>query len=186
VGKGTGLGLSMVYGIIKQHNGNINVYSELGKGTTFRIYLPLAQTEREAISKPVETLLGGKGETIIIVEDEQQVREGLRLLLEENGYKIIEAENGEDAVRKFRENRGTVSLVLLDVIMPVKNGREAYEEIKGIEPGIRTIFMSGYTDDIIAKKGILEAGFDFISKPIHPDTLMRKIRDVLDRQHTSR
>ncbi|MBF0507247.1 MAG: response regulator [Nitrospirae bacterium] len=181
MGKGTGLGLSMVYGIIKQHNGSINVYSEVGKGTTFKIYLPLAQTKREAISRPIETLPGGKGETIIVAEDEQQVREGMVALLQENGYKIIEAEDGEDAVRKFRESRGTVSLVLLDVIMPVKNGREAYEEIKGMEPGIRTIFMSGYTDDIIAKKGILEEGFDFISKPIHPDTLMRKIREVLNR-----
>jgi len=186
MGKGTGLGLSMVYGIIKQHNGNINVYSEVGTGTTFKIYLPLAQTKREAISKPIQTTLpGGKGETIIIAEDEPQVREILRLLLQKNGYKIIEAENGEDAVRKFKENRGTVSLILLDVIMPVKNGREAYEEIKGIEPGIKIIFMSGYTDDIISRKGILEEGFDFISKPINPSTLMKKIREVLDRQHTS-
>ena len=183
VGKGTGLGLSMVYGIIEQHNGNINVYSEVGKGTTFRIYLPLTQTKGEALSKPIQTLPAGKGETIIIAEDEPQVREIMRFLLQENGYKIIEAENGEDAVRKFKENIGTVPLVLLDVIMPVKNGREAYEEIKGIEPGIKTIFMSGYTDDIISKNGMLEEGFDFISKPINPDTLMRKIRDVLDRQN---
>ncbi len=182
VGKGTGLGLSMVYGIIKQHNGNINVYSEVGKGTTFKIYLPLARTKKEAISKPIKTALPrGKGETIIIAEDELQVRESIRLLLQENGYEMIEAENGEDAVRKFKENRGTVSLVLLDVIMPVKNGREANEEIKGIEPGVKTIFMSGYTDDIISKKGILEEGFDFISKPIDPGTLMRKIREVLNR-----
>ncbi|MBF0560010.1 MAG: response regulator [Nitrospirae bacterium] len=180
-GVGTGLGLSMVYGIIKQHNGNINVYSEAGKGTTFRIYLPLAETKRKVISKPIETPPGGKGETIIIAEDERQVRKGMKLLLQDNGYKIIEAENGEDAVRKFKENRGAVSLVLLEVIMPVKNGREAYEEIKGIEPGIKTIFMSGYTDDIISRKGILEDGFHFISKPVNPGTLMRKIRDVLDR-----
>ena len=182
MGKGTGLGLSMVYGIIKQHNGNINVYSEVGKGTTFRIYLPLAQTERETISKPIQTTLPtGKGETIIIAEDDPQVRESMRLLLQKNGYKIIVAENGEDAVRKFKENIGAVSLILLDVIMPVKNGREAYEEIKCIEPVIKTIFMSGYTDDIISRKGMLEEGFDLISKPINPDTLVRKIREVLDR-----
>ncbi|HXW68695.1 MAG TPA: response regulator, partial [Dissulfurispiraceae bacterium] len=179
--KGTGLGLSMVYGIIKQHNGGINVYSEMGKGTTFKIYLPMAQTKGEAISKPVQPLSGGKGETILIAEDKPQVRESIMLLLQQNGYKIIEAENGEDAVRKFKENRDTVSLILLDVIMPVKNGREAYEEIKSIEPGVKTIFMSGYTDDKISRKGILEEGFDFISKPINPDTLMRKIRDGLDR-----
>jgi PAS domain S-box-containing protein len=180
VGKGTGLGLSMIYGIIKQHNGNINVYSEVGKGTTFRVYLPLVQTE-EAISKPTETFPKGKGETIIVAEDDLQVRGIMKQLLKENGYEIIEAENGEEAARKFTENKSAVSLILLDVIMPVKNGREAYEEIKKLLPEIKAIFMSGYTDDVISRKGILEEGFDFISKPINPDTLMRKIRDVLDR-----
>ncbi len=182
-GKGTGLGLSMVYGIIRQHNGNINVYSEVGKGTTFRIYLPMAQAKAkiESISKPIQTLAGGKGETILIAEDEPQVREMMMTLLQNNGYKIIESVNGADAIRKFKENRGTVSIVLLDVIMPVKNGREAYDEIKGIEPGVKAIFMSGYTDEIISKNGILEDGFEFISKPINSDTLMRKIREVLDR-----
>ena len=181
VGKGTGLGLSMVYGIIKQHNGNIRVYSEAERGTTFKIYLPLAQRKREAISIATKTLPRGQGETIMIAEDEPQVRVTMRLILHENGYKIIEAENGEDAVRKFQENRGEVSLIILDTIMPLKNGREAYEEIKCIAPGVKTIFMSGYTADIISKKGILEEGFDLISKPINPDTLLRKIRDVLDR-----
>jgi CheY-like chemotaxis protein len=171
----------MIYGIIKQHNGNIDVDSEVGKGTTFRIYLPLAQTKREAISETeIKPLPEGKGETILIAEDEPQVREIITHLLQKSGYKIIEAENGEDAVRKFEDNRGFVSLVLLDVIMPVRNGREAYEEINGIEPGIKTIFMSGYTDDIISRNGILEGAFDFISKPIDPGTLMRKIRDVLE------
>ena len=181
VGKGTGLGLSIAYGIIKQHNGNIRVYSEAGQGTTFKIYLPLAKIKTEMIPAPIETLPRGKGETILIAEDEPQVRGSMRLILQENGYKIVEAENGEDAVIKLKENRGDVSLVLLDVIMPVKNGREAYEEIKDIEPELKTIFMSGYTDDIISRKGILEEGFELISKPINPATLMRKIRDVLDR-----
>jgi CheY-like chemotaxis protein len=181
VGKGTGLGLSMVYGIIKQHNGNVRVYSEVERGTTFKIYLPLVQTEKEIIPMPIETLPEGKGETILIAEDEPQVRGSMRLILQEHGYKIIEAENGEDAVRIFQKNRDAVTLILLDVIMPVKNGREAYAEMNGIKPGVRTIFMSGYTDDIISKKGILEEGFQLISKPINPDTLMRKIREVLDR-----
>ena len=182
MGKGTGLGLSMIYGIIKQHNGTISVNSKFGEGTTFRIYLHLAKTKIEAISKPeIKPVAEGKGETIIIAEDEPQVREIVRRLLQKSGYKTIEAENGEDAVRKFKDNRGIVSLVLLDVIMPVKNGREAYEEIRRIEPDIKTIFMSGYTDDIISNNGILEEAFDFISKPINPDTLMRKIRDALDR-----
>ncbi len=179
VGKGTGLGLSMVYGIIKQHNGNIKVYSEVGKGATFRIYLPLAQTEEEAISKPIETLPKGKGETIIIAEDEPQVRKSIRVFLQGCGYKIIEAENGEEAIVKFRESEATVSLVLLDVMMPVKNGREAYEEIKKLDPDIKAIFMSGYTDDVMSRMGILEEGFEFISKPLNPDTLTRKIREYI-------
>jgi hypothetical protein len=142
----------------------------------------MAEEGREAIFEPkIETPPEGKGETIIVAEDEPQVRKSLRLILHHNGYKIIEAENGADAVRKFQENRSAVSLILLDVIMPVTNGREAYEKIKSIEPSVKTIFMSGYTDDIIAKKGLLEEGFDLISKPINPDTLIRKIRDVLDR-----
>ena len=182
VGKGTGLGLSTVYGIIKQHSGNISVTSEVGKGAIFRIYLPLVQTAGAVSSKSeIETLPEGKGETIIIAEDEAQVRYVVRQVLQNNGYKIIEAENGEDAVRKFKENRDAVSLILLDVIMPLRNGKEAYEEIKGIMPSIKTIFMSGYTDDIISNKGLLQEGSDFISKPIDLDTLLRKIREVLDR-----
>ncbi|MGO9015944.1 MAG: response regulator [Dissulfurispiraceae bacterium] len=140
----------------------------------------LTQGEKEALSKQTQALSGGNGETIIIAEDEALLRMSMRIILEDNGYKIIEAKNGEEAVGKFKENRGKVSLVLLDVIMPVKNGKEAYEEIKGLEPDIKTIFMSGYTDDVISEQGILKDGFHFISKPINSDTLMRKIREVLD------
>ena len=180
VGKGTGLGLAMVYGTIKQHNGYITVHSNAGKGTTFRIYLPLAQTE-EAVSKPIETLIRGKGETILVAEDDPHVRKITVMSLQENGYKVIEAENGEEAAKRFLENKDTIAIVLFDVIMPLKNGREAYEEIKKLDPDIKAIFMSGYTDDVISRKGILEEGVDFISKPLNPATLMRKIREVLDR-----
>ncbi len=181
VGKGTGLGLAMVYGTIKQLNGNVTVYSEVGKGATFRIYLPLAQTEEEAISKPIEPLPLGNSETILVAEDDPQVRRVTRMCLEEYGHKVIEAENGEEAVKRFIENRDKIAVVLLDVIMPVKNGRDVYEEIKKLDPDVKAIFMSGYTDDIISRKGILKEGFDFISKPINPGTLIRKIREVLDR-----
>ncbi len=182
VGKGTGLGLAMAYGIVKQHGGNINVYSEPGKGTTFKIYLPVSKAENEEAEgqAPCDDLQG-KGETILIAEDDDAVRRILRTILGSYGYEVFEAVNGEEAVRNFERNIDKVSLIILDVIMPVKNGRDAYEQIKKLSPDIKAIFMSGYTDDIIAEKGILEEGFDFISKPINPDTLMRKIKEVLNR-----
>ncbi len=181
VGKGTGLGMAIVYGIIRQHKGNIDVDSEVGKGTTFKVFLPLTHVEEDVISEPAQALPAGNGETIIIAEDEALLRISMKLMLEDSGYKIIEAKNGEEAVKKFKENRGKVSLVILDVIMPVKDGKEAYEDMKATEPDIKAIFMSGYTDDTIWRKGILQEGFNFISKPVNPEILMRKIREVLNR-----
>ncbi len=180
MGKGTGLGMAVVYGIVKGHDGYINVYSEPGLGTTFKIYLPLATMESEATPELIQPFALGKGETILVAEDDPAVREVFRISLEEHGYKVIGAENGEAAVKLYKDNMGKVSLVLLDVIMPVKNGREAYEEIKGLNPHTKVIFMSGYTDDIIVGKGLLEAGTELITKPVTPDRLLRKIREVLD------
>jgi len=181
VGKGTGLGLSMVYGTIKQHNGNINVNSEPGKGTTFRIYLPMITDTEEAEREAARPAPLGRGETILLAEDDTKVRKITRMSLEEYGYKVIEAENGEEAIRRFLDNKDTISIVLLDVIMPLRNGKDAYEEIRKLDPAVKAIFMSGYSDDIISRQGVLQEGFDFIPKPINPDTLMRTIRDALDR-----
>ncbi len=181
VGKGTGLGLAMVYGMVKQHGGDINVYSELCKGTTFRVYLPMINNTAEEEPESAQPAPLGRGETILLAEDDPQVRKVTRMYLQEFGYKVIEAENGEEAAKRFVENKDTIAIVLLDVIMPVKNGRDAYEEIKKLGPDVKAIFMSGYTDDVISRKGILEEGFDFVSKPINPATLMRKIREALDK-----
>ena len=155
MGKGTGLGMAVVYGIVKGHEGYIDVSSEPGVGTTFKIYLPLTSIETEETTESIQPLTMGKGETILIAEDEPAVREVLRLSLEEYGYMVIEAKNGEDAVNQYKDNMDKVSLVLLDVIMPLKNGREAYEEIKSLKPNTKVIFMSGYTDDIITERGCL-------------------------------
>jgi len=181
IGKGTGLGLSIVYGIIKQHNGYINCYSESGIGTIFKIYLPLTKAEVEE-TKPSEgiTPIGGT-ETILLAEDEAEVRKITKNVLEEFGYKVIEAVDGEDAINKFMENKDRTELLLLDVVMPRKNGREVYEMIRKTNPDIKVLFASGYDSDFAHKNKIIEAGLDFISKPVSPTVILKKVREVLDK-----
>ncbi|MBF0558114.1 MAG: PAS domain S-box protein [Nitrospirae bacterium] len=181
LGKGTGLGLSIVYGIIKQHDGNITVYSEPGKGTTFRIYLPLIETMIEEAKVSESSIPHGGTETILIAEDNEEVRVLSKKVLEEFGYKVIDAVDGEDAVNKFKEYKDSVSLVMVDVIMPKKSGKEAIDVIKKTRPDVKVLFTSGYTSEIISRKGILEEGMDFISKPVAPQTLLAKIREILDK-----
>jgi CheY-like chemotaxis protein len=181
VGKGTGLGLSMVYGIIRQHDGYINVYSESQKGTVFKIYLPLIKSiAEEQRPEKLPTVKRGT-ETVLVAEDDTQVRELTKEILKDFGYTVLDAVDGEDALRVFNSNKDKVDILLLDVIMPKKNGKEVYDEIKKIKPTIKTVFMSGYNADVIHKKGIIEEGLDFILKPILPEDLLIKIRDVLDK-----
>ncbi len=182
VGKGTGLGLPIVYGIVKQHNGHINVSSEPGKGTTFRIYLPVSNAACEKPELMVFSEIKGGAETILLAEDSERVRKLEKTILEEFGYHVIEAADGNEAVRKFVENRELIQLLLFDVVMPGKNGKEAYDAIKREREGIKVIFMSGYTADIITKKGVLEGALNFLSKPCPPGELLKKVREVLDRQ----
>jgi len=180
VGKGTGLGLSIVYGIIKQHGGYINVYSESGKGTTFKIYLPILKSGIKETELMPSIPAARGAETVLMAEDDAAVRTIAREVFEQFGYTVIEARDGEDAVKKFLENKDNVHLVVLDVLMPKKNGKEAYEEIRKIRPDVKVIFTSGYTADILNKKGILEEGINFLSKPISTNDLIRKVREVLD------
>lgn len=181
LGKGTGLGLSIVYGIIKQHNGEINVYSEPGRGTTFKIYLKLVAAKSvSAEAAPLPPLIGGT-ETLLIAEDDNDVRGLMKNILREFGYTVIEAVDGEDAVTKFVENKDKIKLLILDVVMPKKNGKEAYEEIRKLNGDIRVLFSSGYTSDIIHQKGILDEGVNFISKPVTPHLLLSKVREALTR-----
>ncbi len=183
VGEGTGLGLAIIYGIVKQHKGYINVYSEPGKGTTFKIYLPMITSkveEHEPIKMPDLKIAGGT-ETLLLAEDNPKTRNTIKTILEDYGYRVIEAEDGEDAIEKFRQNKETIRLFILDVVMPKKNGKDVYEEIKQEVPDIKAIFTSGYTSDIVHRKGILEEELEFISKPFSPGELLRKVREVLSK-----
>jgi CheY-like chemotaxis protein len=183
VGKGTGLGLSTVYGIVKQHNGYINVYSEVGGGTAFKIYLPIIKPdilEKTEFAKEGMVYTGGT-ETILIAEDDEPVRKLTKEALERAGYKVIDAVDGDDAIEKFMEHKDEIQLLLLDVIMPKRNGREVYDEIRKTRPDIRVIFVSGYPADFIATKGIIEEGLNFIAKPLPPNQLLKKIREMLNK-----
>jgi signal transduction histidine kinase/CheY-like chemotaxis protein len=184
VGKGTGLGLSTAYGIVKQHGGFIICYSELGKGATFKIYLPLLKAgEKAEIEQPGKRaeLTPRGSETILVAEDNESVSKLIVCILEQFGYTAYKAADGEEAVKVFMEHAESIDLLLFDVIMPHKNGREAYREIEKIKPEIKALFTSGYTADIIQKKGILEKGFEVILKPVTMTVLLQKVREVLDR-----
>lgn len=180
LGRGTGLGLSMIYGIVTQHKGIINVYSEPGRGTTFRVYLPMIKAGIEKVARETLPLPKGGAETLLVAEDHTEVRQLMRIILERFGYNIVEAIDGEDAITKFKENIEKIDLAILDVIMPKAHGKAVHEEIRNLKPGIKAIFVSGYSTDIIDRKGILEKGINFVQKPISPNELLRKVREVLD------
>ncbi|MBF0317716.1 MAG: PAS domain S-box protein [Nitrospirae bacterium] len=180
VGKGTGLGLATVYGIVKQHKGYISVYSEPGTGSTFTILLPLLNEATEEAAIIIKPRPGGGRETILLAEDNNEMRNSTRILLQEAGYNVIEAVDGIDAMSKFDENISEIALVLLDVVMPRANGKVVYEHIKETGSTIRVIFLSGYSYEIIKKKDILEQIEAYLQKPVRPDILLNKIREVLD------
>ena len=183
VGKGTGLGLAMAYGIVKRHEGYINIYSEVGRGTTFKIYLPLAGTamaieeKKEALIEPAQ----GGTETVLVAEDDPTLSSLTTTILKHFGYTVIEAVDGEDAIIKYIENKDKIHLVILDCIMPKKNGWQAYEEIRALAPAVKTLFMSGYSEDVFSSKSVLEKGLTYLLKPITPSELLKKVREVLDK-----
>lgn len=179
-GKGTGLGLATVYGIVKQSGGNVWVYSELGKGTTFKIYLPrvdhVDEAEEEATLQPIPH----GTETVLMVEDEDQVRAILQHILEEQGYHVLAAANGLEALSFSKDPDRDIQLVITDVVMPHMSGRELAERLLEVRPNLPVLFMSGYTDDAIVHHGLLDEKLNFIQKPFDPAGVARKVREVLD------
>ena len=179
-GQGSGLGLATVYGIVKQSGGYIWIYSEVGQGTTFKIYLP-EYTGPVSELPPVAPPLSPRGaETILVVEDEAAVRRMAGRALAAQGYAILEAENGAEALELLAHAQGPVDLVLTDVVMPIINGRELAERLAAERPGLPVLFMSGYTDDDVVRRGLLVPGAPFLQKPFVPGELSRKVREVLD------
>lgn len=179
VGRGTGLGLATVYGIVKQHKGHITVHSEPGKGATFSIYLPATASAAGEEPQPAAPVRGGE-ETILIAEDNAEVRALIREVLRKYGYRTLEAKDGQEAVELFEKARN-IDLIVLDSVMPRKNGREAFEMINKMYPGIKALFMSGHTKDTILDKGIADDKFDFLPKPVSPIKLLQTVREILDR-----
>ena len=186
VGKGTGLGLSMVYGIVKQHEGYINVYSEPGHGTAFKIYLPAAEDAVVEEAPAVQIPLLGGTETILVAEDEEPLRGLAKDVLEAMGYTVILAKNGEEAVETFKAKRGEIDLVILDVVMPRMGGHEAHERIRRLDKDVPIIFMTGYSAETVQSKFVRqnkfmeELGAALIQKPYNVEVLGRRVREVLD------
>jgi CheY-like chemotaxis protein len=185
-GRGTGLGLATAYGIIRQSGGAIGVISELGQGTTARIYLPVVEQPAAPLAEepaPVEARPGV--ETILLVEDEARVRKLIAGLLAGRGYKVLEAARSDEALRLARSYRGPIHLALVDVIMPEMSGPEVVRQIAARRPKMRVLFISGYTDEAIMHHKIAESGAAFLSKPFLPEALARKVREVLDARDTT-
>jgi len=180
-GRGTGLGLSTVYGIVKQTGGNIWLYSEPGKGTTFKVYLPAIAALPADIGKvaPAEAAPRGAG-TVLVVEDDEQLRRLTHRALDAQGYTVLVADRGGTALDISRRHKGDIDLLLTDVIMPDTNGRKLAETIRAARPGLRVLYMSGYPDGAIASHGMLEPGVAYLAKPFTTEAITRKVREVLE------
>jgi CheY-like chemotaxis protein/two-component sensor histidine kinase len=176
-----GLGLSVVYGIVKQHGGFIDVLSEKGKGATFKVYIPVTREKAGEIKSGEKPAKAG-GETILVAEDEKSLRDVASDILRKLGYKVLVAPDGLKAVDIFRERQNDIDCVMLDIVMPRLNGRETYREIEKIRPGTPVVFVTGYSLEGIQTSFIVEEGFDAIQKPYTLDVIGKKIREVLDRK----
>jgi PAS domain S-box-containing protein len=182
VGKGTGLGLSTVFGIVKQSGGHIAVYSEVGQGTSFKVYLPRIERSGEMAAAGVARAEAPRAgsETILLVEDEEALRHLIREILEAGGYRVLPGGSPEEAVATAETHSGPLHLLLTDVVMPRMSGRQVADRVKASRPAVRVMYMSGYTDEAISHHGALEPGTHFMQKPFTADALLRKVREVLD------
>jgi CheY-like chemotaxis protein len=180
-GKGTGLGLSTVYGIVKQSDGFIWVYSEPGKGTTFKVYFPRVEGKVAKLKNEIKSELRTRGvETLLLIEDESSVRSLAARILRERDYTVLEASNGQEALDVAREYAGVIHLTLTDVIMPGMSCKDLVSQLDAMRPGIKVLYTSGYTDNAIVHHGILDSGVTFLQKPFTVEHLERKVREVLD------
>jgi CheY-like chemotaxis protein len=180
-GKGTGLGLATVYGIVKQSNGYIWVYSELGRGSTFKIYLPRVEANiAESRAEETSSVVHRASEVVLVVEDETAVRALVKDVLTSNGYTVLEASRGDEALSICDQHKGPIHLMVTDVIMPQMSGRELATRLASLRPDMKVLFMSGYTNEGIVHQGVLERDTAFLQKPFTPNSLARKVREVLD------
>ncbi len=179
-GKGTGLGLATVYGILRQHEGMITAYSEMAKGSTFKIYLPICERKAEVVGTLVEGGVAGGNETILLAEDDEMVRDLARRILERAGYAVLEAKDGHEAVALFKQHADVVDLLVLDVVMPHMGGHQAFERIRAQRPEVRALFCSGYSENAVHTDFVLHEGLRLIQKPYAPAALLRAVRSALD------
>jgi PAS domain S-box-containing protein len=180
LGQGTGLGLATAYGIVKQHHGMIQVYSESGKGSTFKVYFPLSERPADVVGTKVAGVVPGGSETILLAEDDDMVRDLATRILERAGYRVIVARDGEEAIEKFRENRDSIDLLLLDVVMPRLGGHDVLAAARLERPEVKAVFASGYSENAVHTNFVIHEGLHLVQKPFMRETLLRAVREVLD------
>jgi CheY-like chemotaxis protein len=179
-GKGTGLGLAIIYGIVKQSQGHITVYTEPGKGTTFRIYFPRVRGGKPTPTRITQRTAVPQGSgTVLLVEDDGGVRRIARKTLEQNGFRVLEAANGEEALRLSDNQADAIDLLVTDTVMPLLGGPELAKRLLPVRPALKVLYLSGYTDETVVGHGLLDPGLAFLQKPFAPDMLARKVHEVL-------